>query len=129
MVQVLPGVRHYDALGGRMHGLLEGRTPHVVGDGKCRRFFVGKIPKSQTRPKSCRAEVLKLANDHMGPAGRINQTARHCRDQKGPEKLAPPLLLLHPPGAIAIGPKSVNKKFQVQVAARACRVHTVTECQ
>ena len=80
-----------------MHGLLEGRTPHVVGDGKCRRFFVGKISKSQTRLRSCRAEVLKWANDHMGPAGRINQTARHCRDQKGPEKLAPPSIITSSP--------------------------------
>ena len=64
------GGGHAGALGGRMHGLLEGRTPHVVGDGKCRRIFVGKISKSQTRPKSCRAEVLKWANDHMDQSNR-----------------------------------------------------------
>ena len=83
MVQILQGGRGGGALGGRIHGLVEGRTPHVVGDGKCRRISVGKISKSQTRPKSCRAEVLKMAV-HGSGAGRPDQSNRQALP--GPER-------------------------------------------
>jgi len=69
--------------GGACMGWWRGRTPHVVGDGKCRRISVGKISKSQTRPKSCRAEVLKMAL-HGSGAGRPDQP--NLQALPGPER-------------------------------------------
>ena len=109
VVQMERGVRHYGALGGRMHGLVEGAHAPRCWRWKVPQNFCGENLEVSNQAKKLQSRSAENGGAWFWgrPAGSIKPPGI-AGTRKDPKSLHPPLLLLHPPGCTGY---LVNVKF------------------